>query len=169
MGNIVLVGFMGTGKNAVGKVLAQRLGLRFVDMDQMIEQREGRSIARIFEKDGEPYFRKVEKDVAKEVSEYGGVVIAAGGGVVLDQENVDSLKRNGLMICLSASPEVILERTKGYIHRPLLNVEDPRKKVVELLEYRAPFYAKAHYHIDTSRLSIEEVVQKVLELAEERP
>lgn len=164
MRNIVLVGFMGTGKNVVGKVLAQRLGIRFVDMDQMIEEIEGRSIAQIFEKNGEPYFRKIEKQVAKEVSEYEGVVIAAGGGVVLDQENVDNLKKNGLMICLSAKPGVILERTKGYIHRPLLNVEDPGKRVAELLEDRAPFYAKAHYQIDTSSLSVDEVVQKVLEL-----
>jgi shikimate kinase len=166
MKNIVLVGFMGTGKTVVAKGLAKRLKMKFVDLDDLIEEREGKKISQIFAENGEPYFRQVEKEIAREVSQQKNRVIACGGGVVLDKENVENLKRNGIMICLSARPGVVLERTKGYLHRPLLNTEDPKAKIEELLKFRAPFYSLADYTIDTSELTIEEVVGRVIEIFE---
>lgn len=164
MRNIILVGFMGTGKTVVGKKVAERLNLRYVSTDDVIEEREQRPISEIFATEDEPYFRTVEKEVVKEVSQMENVVIAAGGGAVLDEENVRNLKAHGVMICLSATPQAILKRTKEDSARPLLKVEDPKKKIKELLRLRAPYYAKADYTIDTSNLTVEEVVGKVVEL-----
>lgn len=164
MKNIVLIGFMGTGKSAVGEELAKLLKMRFVSTDNIIEQREKRPIVEIFEKSGEPYFRKVEKAVVKEVSGLDNVVIAAGGGAVLDDENMANLKRYDVMICLTTNPKVIYERTKDYKHRPLLNVDNPVEKIKQLLESRALFYAKADHQIDTSDKSVAETAKKVLEI-----
>lgn len=159
--NIVLVGFMGTGKTAVAKTLAQRFKMRYISTDEFIEKREKRSIADIFAKDGEEYFRQVEKGVAGEVSSLEGVVIDAGGGIVIKEENLKNLKKNGTIICLTATVDVILERTKGKSHRPLLNTDDQKKKIEELLARRAPYYAKADFTIDTSSLSVEDVAKKI--------
>ncbi len=164
MKNIILVGFMGTGKTAVGKELAKKLKMKFIDIDDIIEKREGMEISDIFEQKGEPYFRDVEKKVAREVSKQSNLVIAAGGGVVINEENVKNLKSNGIMICLNASPDKILERTKRYTHRPLLNVPEPSKRVWELLAKRAQYYARADYQINTTNLTIDEVVQKILKI-----
>lgn len=162
MKNIVLTGFMGTGKNAIGKRLAQELNLKFVDTDTIIEDEEGTTISEIFEKKGEEYFRKREKEVVKKVAQEESQVISTGGGVVLDEENVSHLRRNGFIICLWASPEVIEERTREETHRPLLEGEDRKKKIRELLAYRKTFYHKnADYMVDTSRLSVEEAVIKI--------
>lgn len=162
--NIVLVGFMGTGKTAVAKILAEKLNMKYVDLDQLIEEQEGKKVSDIFAKDGEPYFRKVEKEIAGRVSQLDDTVIATGGGVVLDDQNINNLKRKGILICLLAEPEIILERTKKYIHRPLLNVTDPKASICALLNKRASCYAKADYSIDTSRLAIEEVIEKIIEI-----
>lgn len=161
MKNIVLVGFMGTGKTAVAKRLAKRLKVKYVSMDEMIVEREGIPINDIFAKGGEEHFRKVESQVAKEVAGMKDVVVDAGGGVVLNGENVKSLKSTGTLVCLSARPDVILERTKRHRHRPLLNVPDPMEKIKELLKIRAPHYAKADYQIDTSDKSMDEVVEEI--------
>jgi len=160
--NIILVGFMGTGKNAVGRLLAKQLGMEFVDMDALIEQKENRPISEIFAKSGEPYFRKVEKQMAKEVAAGDNSVIVAGGGVVLDEDNIKALKENGIMFCLTASPQTILDRTKRYQHRPLLNVEDPAARIGELLGKRAVCYARADHQIDTDNLKPEEVARKII-------
>jgi shikimate kinase len=164
MANIVLVGFMGTGKTSIGKHLAEKLGCEFIETDDIIEQREGASIKEIFEKKGEPYFRDVEKEVVREVSQKRGVVISAGGGAIIDDENFKNLKKNSVIICLEASPEVILKRTKGNTCRPLLNVSNPRKKVEELLGKRKPYYKKADYCINTDGLTIEQVVGKITKI-----
>jgi len=162
--NIALVGFMGAGKTVVGKALARHLGMIFVDSDESIVEKERRSINDIFAKDGEPYFRKVEKEVIKEISQRDGLVIACGGGVVLDKDNMSNLHRNGVVIYLQTSADVIFERTKNYDHRPLLNVENPKKQIEDILKTRAPFYSQAEYTIDTSKLTIDEVVNKILEI-----
>ena len=164
MNNIYLVGFMGTGKTAVGKELAKKKKLQFVDMDELIELREKRVISDIFAKDGEPYFRKVEKRVLKEVSQEKKFVVACGGGIVLDKENITIMKDTGIIICLTASPAVILERTRAYSHRPLLNVSHPRKQIELLLKFRSPYYAQADKTIDTSKISIREVVERIIRL-----
>jgi len=161
MKNIILVGFMGTGKTAVGKALAVRLGMKFFDMDDIIEEREGMKISDIFEKKGEPYFRHAEKMVAKDIAIQSGLVVAAGGGAMVDEENVKSFKSSGVIFCLVATPDKIFERTKGHTHRPLLNVSDPKEKISELLAKRAEYYARADYRIDTTDLSINEVVDKI--------
>jgi shikimate kinase len=165
MKNIILVGFMGTGKTAVGKALARRLKMKFVDMDCLIEGRERMKVPDIFASKGEPYFRKVEKEVAREVSSQSGLVIAAGGGAVIDEENVKNLRSSGVMVCLTATAGKIFERTRAHTHRPLLNVSDPKEKISELLARRAEYYARADYRIDTTDLSIDEVVKKIAELA----
>ena len=162
--NIVLVGFMGTGKSVVGKRVAEKLGRRFLELDEIIEKKEGASIKEIFEKKGELYFRRIEKETVKEVSQKIGVVISVGGGAIIDEENFNNLKRNSVIICLEASPDTILERTKGLRTRPLLNVPDPKQKIEGLLKKRASYYKRADYCIDTNRLMTGQVVTRVIEL-----
>jgi shikimate kinase len=168
MKNIYLVGFMGTGKTAVGKELAKEKKWQFLDLDDLIELREKRTISSIFAQDGEPYFRRVEKKVLQEVGKEKKFVVACGGGIVLDKDNIKIMKKTGIIICLSASPQVILERTAAYYHRPLLNVSNPKKQVELLLKLRAPYYAQAHKTIDTSKISIKEVVEKILKLVQKK-
>jgi shikimate kinase len=155
---------MGTGKTAVAKALAKKLEMEYVSMDERIEQKVGKPINDIFTEYGEPYFRMVESEMIEDLSARDNIVIDAGGGVVLDEKNIQNLKHNGTLVCLNALPGVIYERTKHYAHRPLLNVADPEKKIQELLDFRAPFYKKADHQVDTSQKSIEEVVQEVMQL-----
>ena len=159
--NIYLVGFMGTGKTAVGKELAKKKKWQFVDLDDLIELRERRLIPDIFAQNGEPYFRRVEKKVLKEVSRENKFVVSCGGGIVIDKENIGTMKETGIIICLSAVPEEISKRTSGCGNRPLLNVKDQKKQIELLLKLRAPYYAQADKTIDTSKISIEEVVDKI--------
>ena len=159
--NIYLVGFMGTGKTSVGKALANELRFSFADIDDLIVQQEKRSISNIFAKDGEPYFRKLEKMALKKVSSKKGQVVSCGGGIILDPENIKVMKKTGKIICLSADPKIILERVKKAKHRPLLNVADPEAMITGLLKKRKACYAKADFSVDTSQLTIREVVEKI--------
>lgn len=161
--NIYLVGFMATGKTAVGKEVARQLNQQFLDLDSLIEEKQKKKISQIFTEDGETYFRSLEKQALREISVGRDLVVSCGGGIVLDKENIQIMKQTGIMICLSARPEVILVRTRSYRHRPLLNVDNPQNKIEELLKIRAPFYAQADYTIDTSDLTVSSVVNKVLE------
>ncbi len=163
MENIVLTGFMGVGKNTNGKKLAKELGLKFVNTDDIIEKEEGITITQIFKKFGEKHFRELEKEVVKKVAQRKDQVISTGGGVVLDRENISNLKKNGVIIYLWASPEVIRERMKKETHRPLLEGVNREKRIEELLDYRKPFYKKsADYIVDTSHLTVEKIVEKIL-------
>lgn len=163
MKNIVLIGFMGTGKTTVGKRLAGRLGWQFVDTDREIERVTGKTIPQIFAQDGEVRFRSEERLVIQKLSRREGLVIATGGGAVLDPENVADLKRNGVLICLAADPEIIYQRVKGKKHRPLLNKKgDLQEQIRTLLTARAPFYAVADFTIDTGNISSGEVVNKII-------
>jgi shikimate kinase len=164
MGNIYLVGFMGTGKTVVGRELAKKKKWLFVDLDELIELKEKRNIADIFAKEGEPYFRRLEKQALKEVAKEKKFVVACGGGIVIDKDNIQVMKDSGTVICLTATAEIILKRTSGYAHRPLLNVNDPKKQIELLLKLRAPYYELADKTIDTSKLSVKEVVQKIIKL-----
>jgi len=155
---------MGTGKTAVGRELAKKKKWQFVDLDDLIELREKRTIGDIFAKEGEPYFRRLEKKVLREVTREKKFVVACGGGIVLDKDNIKIMKETGIIICLKATPEVILKRTTAYTHRPLLNVRDPKKQIELLLKLRAPYYALADKTIDTSKISVREVMGKVLRL-----
>lgn len=164
MNNIYLVGFMGTGKTSVGKEVARRLKRQFADIDELIELKEKRAIGDIFAREGEGYFRCLEKCVLKEVSVQDHFVVACGGGIVTNEENIRLMKQTGTMVCLSASPEAILRRTKGVSHRPLLNVADPAKRIEELLSSRQRFYAQADRMIDTTDISIKEAAQEIVSL-----
>ena len=166
MKNIILVGFMGTGKTTIATKLANRLDMRYLSTDDMIEKKEKRTINEIFTDSGEDYFRNVESAVVREASSMANVVIDAGGGVVMREENLVNFRSNGIVICLTAGEEVILERTKKYKHRPLLNVEDPKRKIRDLLAKRAPFYAKADHCIDTGKLTIRQAVDEITKIAE---
>jgi shikimate kinase len=162
--SIALVGFMATGKTAVGQALAARLGKRFIETDALIEKKAGRSIPDIFRDDGEIAFRELEIDIIKEISTESDVVIACGGGAVLNKINIDRLKINCTVINLKATLEVIAARTSGDRgDRPLLDVTDRLARIRELLEYRRPFYRRAaDIEIDTSRLNIDGVVRKIV-------
>ncbi|MDP8292350.1 MAG: shikimate kinase [Candidatus Orphnella occulta] len=164
MKNIVLVGFMGTGKTMVGKLLATQLKRQRLCLDDMIEWKVGKPIAKIFQEDGEKFFREIESEIVKAASHDKNVVIDAGGGVVIDMNNIKRLKERGIVICLIARPEVIYERTKGSIHRPLLNTPDPVSNIRELLSKREEYYRCADYTVDTSDISPEEIVSKILNI-----
>ena len=165
MPNIVLVGFMGTGKTTVATAVANRLKMRYVSIDDLIEKKEKRTINEIFQKSGEDYFRDVESSVIRDVSCMEGLVIDTGGGAVLREENMSYLKSGGIVVCLSADEETVMVRTKKYKHRPLLNVEDPKRRIRDLLAKRSPFYAKADHTIDTGKFTAQQVVEKIVEIA----
>lgn len=162
--NIVLVGFMGTGKTSVGVKLADALDMNFIDTDDLIEKNSHKSISDIFAHKGEEYFRNLESQVVDKVCKLKGYVIATGGGIVKREKNVEKLKTTGVIFCLSATPEIILQRTSDYNHRPLLQVEDPLSHIKKMLNEREPFYACADYKIDTSNISIDQVVEKIINI-----
>ena len=165
MKNIVLVGFMGTGKTTIATKLAHRLGMKYVSTDGLIEKKEKRTINEIFTKSGEDYFRDVESAVIRDVSCMDGQVIDAGGGAVIRDENMAYFKSSGIVIGLTADEATIMERTKKYKHRPLLNVEDPKRKIRDLMAKRAPFYAKADHTFDTGTLTARQVVEEIVAIA----
>jgi shikimate kinase len=160
--NIVLVGFMGSGKTSVGQEIAKRLGWDFVDTDAFIEVTTGRTIADIFAQDGEAAFRILESDAVRAVASRCRVVIATGGGVVLRPENVATLRANGVLVLLDASAEALYERIRHETHRPLLQVADPIARIRELLDARRPFYAQADVVLDTTDLSVSDIADEVL-------
>jgi len=161
--NIALIGFMGVGKSAVGKSLATRLGKDFIELDQLIEQRAGKSIAEIFSQNGEITFREYEIALTKEISTRENLVIACGGGLVLNKINIDRLRKNAVIVLLTAAKDVILKRTSRHTNRPLLNGTNKAKQIEELLEYRQPFYNRAaEIIVDTSGLSTTAVAGKII-------
>ncbi|OVE75181.1 hypothetical protein BVX97_05700 [bacterium E08(2017)] len=162
MKNIVLVGFMGTGKTAVGKALADKLGMTFLDMDDVIVKREGKSIPDIFAQDGEPYFRDLEKSIAVELSEQEDLVIATGGGIVLNQANIDAFSSTGLVACLSLAPETILERVESDSNRPLLEGGDKMAKIMGVLETRQHLYDAIPFQVDRNGLDIAATVDVIV-------
>lgn len=140
--NIILTGFMGTGKTTVGLLLAERLGFLFVDTDELIEARDGRAIPTIFAESGEAAFRAMERAVALELAGQEGLVISTGGRLMLDEVNAAELGRNGRIFCLTAAPEEILARlmAENRRERPLLNVDDPAERIASLLaEWQAGY------------------------------
>jgi shikimate kinase len=159
--NIVLMGFMGTGKTTIGKQLATRLGLAFVDMDHVIEERAGKPIARIFAEEGEPHFRRLERELVLELSTREGLVVGCGGGVVLNPDNITDYARTGLVVCLTATAEIIYERTAQERHRPLLEEKDRFQRIVDLLEKRRALYAAVPNPIDTSTLTPDQIVTRI--------
>lgn len=160
--NLYLVGFMGTGKSTVGRLVAQRLGFRLLDSDQEIEQQQGRSIAEIFAHDGEPAFRALERAFVESGHPAERAVVACGGGLVVQPGIADVLRRRGVVVCLHASLATILDRTSRHRHRPLLNVEDPAERIRTLYAAREPVYRNAGTVILTDGRPLGEVVAHVL-------
>ena len=162
--NIVLFGFMGTGKSAVAEALGRKLGMPVAEMDAIIEEREGNSISRIFADKGEDYFRRRERELVRELGRRRGMIIATGGGVVLDPDNIRDLGGSGILVCLRARPRVILERVEEETHRPLLEVSNRLEIIETKLESRRPFYDRIDHQIETSGLTVEEVADRIADI-----
>ncbi len=163
--NLVLIGFMATGKSTIGRRCAAELGFRFRDSDTLIERRTGRSIATLFAEEGEETFRTIEAQAIRDLARGSRVVIATGGGVPLNTSSIAALRRTGVVALLWASVDVLLDRTRYNTRRPLLAGDgDPRARIESLLANREPYYrSAAHITIETSNVSCEGVVERVLE------
>jgi shikimate kinase len=154
--NIVLIGFMGSGKTSIGRIVAQRLGFQFVDTDAVIVERAGMQVAEIFERHGEAWFREQETATLRSLSILNRAVISTGGGVVTREENHALLRELGFVVWLTASEDVIFERVSRNTKRPLLQTPNPRTTVQELLEKRRGLYeAVAQFTLDTTTLAHE--------------
>jgi shikimate kinase/3-dehydroquinate synthase len=161
--NIFLVGLMGSGKTTIGRALAKRLNKRFVDADHEIEARTGASIPWIFEIEGEASFRQREADVIRDLTAQEDIVLATGGGAVLNEESRKFLKERGTVVYLRASVNSILQRTSHDRNRPLLQTDDPKARIEELSLQRSPLYQEvAHIIIETGRPNVQSVVQSIL-------
>jgi shikimate kinase len=164
--NVILTGFMGTGKTTVGRLVAERLGFEFVDTDELIESEHG-PIAELFAEQGEVAFRAIERQVATELASRCDLVVATGGGMMVDEQNVAALAATGTVVCLIADVDTIVDRalSPGGPVRPLLAGDDPRTRVDELLVARAHAYGR-FVQIDTTHMTPIEVADEVVELVE---
>ncbi len=169
MKNLVLVGFMGSGKTKAGKLAAARLGMKFVDMDEIIEQRHNQTISRIFEMKGQAFFRQQERALVRELASEDGRVIATGGGLVLDANNLRDFGRTGVVICWWVDAGVAYERTKHAKHRPLLEAGTDRRTQIEaLLGERELLYKAIPLRIDTSAMTVEQQADEIVRIYKER-
>jgi shikimate kinase len=163
--NIIITGFMATGKSVVAKKLARDLGMKFIDMDQVIEERQGMTITDIFSRYGEKYFREQENKLVKELSQKENKVIATGGGTMIYLENIKYLTMNGIIICLWCSPEIIEKRLeKEKERRPLFRNNSTLSDINFLLNKRKRIYEDYILNIDTTYLSVDEVVNRIITL-----
>lgn len=166
--NIVLTGLMGAGKSTVGKALSKVLkDYTFVDVDEVIADIEGMPIPEIFEKKSEEYFRKIEKEIIQELSEEEDLIIALGGGAYEDENTREILGKTATVFYLKSSVERLYNRVKNDTNRPLLQCENPKGKLTELLEKREPNYLKADYIIETDNKTIDEIAEAITEIFEE--
>ncbi len=159
--NVSLTGFMGVGKSTLGRFLAQSLNYEFVDTDDLIEHREGKSIPELFETRGEPYFRSLEQALVEEMQDWKKTVISTGGGLVTHHDNLDVLKKYSFVVCLWASPETIYHRVKRQSNRPLLATPDPQSRIRELLEERGKYYKQSDLIVNTDKRPLRVVAQLV--------
>lgn len=160
--NIILVGFMGTGKTSVANALARMTNMKLIEMDALIEETAGKPITQIFAEEGEPAFRKIEHDLAANLSSPKASIISTGGGIVLNPDNIRLLSEGGLVVCLQASVDEILRRVENDTDRPLLHTDDRRGKVLSLLSQRQELYNKIPFQIHTDGRSIENIAQTIL-------
>lgn len=164
--NIILIGFMGCGKSTIGRLLSEKTGYEFMDTDLEIEQREGRTISSIFEKEGEEYFRNLETQVVEELlTKEKGLIVSVGGGLPVRSKNREILLQLGIVIYLKTKPETIYERVKEDTGRPLLQTEDPKKRIKEMMQDREEKYREAsHYNLWTDEKNPEEIMEEILGL-----
>ncbi|MGE4266668.1 MAG: shikimate kinase [Deferribacterales bacterium] len=168
MKNIYLIGFMGTGKSTVGKILADEFKMKFVDTDKLVEEMTGRSIGEIFEESSEEDFRKFETDVLREITEEKGMIVSTGGGIVVTRGNLELMKNSGLVFTLIADAATIHERLKkDDTCRPLLEVAEPLDEIKRLLFERAAFYINAHHIIETSDITPREAADQIIAVLRE--
>jgi len=162
--NIVLVGFMGCGKSSVGRELAKLLELKYLDTDMAIEEKSGMKISDIFAQHGEKYFRDLESSMCVELSKENNLLVSTGGGIVLRKENIENLKKSGVIFLLRATAETTFERISHKKDRPLLQVPNPMEKIKELLEAREEFYkGAADFEIITDNRSVADIAQEIKE------
>ncbi|MBW2019371.1 MAG: shikimate kinase AroL [Deltaproteobacteria bacterium] len=171
--NIVLIGYRGTGKTTVGMALSKRLGKAFCDTDDYIERKAKRPISDMVSTEGWAFFRAKEKEAIREVSSRKDCVIAAGGGAILDDENVENFKKNGIVVLLEATTQTIHERMQGDKRtdqqRPSLTGKDPYEEIEEVLEFRRPFYQRAmDFSVDTTSKSIDQVLDEIVRKLERK-
>lgn len=163
--NIFLIGFMGSGKSTIARLLAKETGKELIEMDETIEKEAGCSINRIFEAHGEVYFRNLESELVARISNKGGAVVSCGGGAVLREENVVNMRKNGTIVYLSAIPETIYKRVRNSTHRPLLNGNMNVEYITQLMEKRLPIYeAAADEVVVVDDREKSQIVEKILEL-----
>ena len=167
--NLVITGFMGTGKSTVARGVAARLDRTFVDMDEIIVQRAGMSIPEVFRRFGERAFRQQERVLCEELGNQQGLVIATGGGALVDPRNRDLMERDGCLICLDCETSELLHRVQGDESRPMLWGEDPESRLGDLLLQRRPAYAEIPHHIDTTHRCFEEVIDEAVALFRSDP
>lgn len=153
---------MGVGKSSVGRLVAEELQFEFVDTDEVIEMRTGVKVGEIFAMHGEAAFRKFERELVTEMETWSDKVISTGGGLVVEPENLASLKAHSLVVCLWATPDTIYQRTKHQTHRPLLRAADPLSKIRELLATREAAYKQADVLVNTEQRSVKEIAAHVL-------
>jgi shikimate kinase len=165
--NIILTGFMGTGKSTVGWLVAGKLKREFVDMDMLIERQEERTITRIFAESGEPYFRQLEANLCRELAAQAGLVIATGGGALAPEANLHIMGESGLVICLDCEPDILWRRIGQSEDRPMLADQDEARlaRLKTLLKERTPAYARIKHHLDVTHLSPEAAAKRVCEWA----
>jgi shikimate kinase len=165
--NIILTGFMGVGKSTVAQVVASRLGREFIDMDTLIEQREGRVISQIFAAEGEAYFRRLEAELCRELAGQANLVIATGGGALVPEANLRTLEQTGLVFCLNCEPEILWRRIGQSEDRPMLAERDEGRfaRLAALLAQRVPAYGRIAHQLDVTFLSPEEVATQICEWA----
>lgn len=162
---IFLIGPMGAGKSTIGRLLAAELNFQFKDSDRVIEEKTGADIPWIFDMEGEEGFRERETQALTELAGEKQMVVATGGGIILRQQNREIMKQSGIVCYLTASIDQLVERTARDKKRPLLQVEDPRQKIIDLLAYREPFYLDAADHVvNTDRRSPKAVAQDIVQL-----
>lgn len=161
--NIILIGMMGAGKSTAGHLLDEKLhDFQYIDIDREIEKSVQKNITEIFEQHGEAYFRQIEHETVKKYSNYHNQVISTGGGVVENPENLELLRKNGVIFYLNAAPEELYERVKKTNDRPLLKHENPKHRLKELVLKREPFYKLADFEINTEKKDLLQIVEEIL-------
>ncbi len=162
--NIVLTGLMGSGKTTIGKLLAEKLNMNFIDTDELIIKKAKKPIKQIFAEDGEEFFRDMESEIIQEVSLQTNSVISTGGGAVLRDQNIENLKQNGILFHLYAPAEELFKRIKDDTERPLIKTPNPAETLEKIQIAREYYYNKADYKIITSKKTPEEIIEEIINL-----